>query len=117
MHETLHRNRAAVKPVTRCFQDHCLLFQLFDPVDQPPVVWRRFYAAVVFEFLTWLGISEFHAEVKPQDKLLPVEKLQQAGKVVVRYPITGRLLSPMIAALAMCLSSVSVITKALHLRK
>jgi Cu+-exporting ATPase len=32
------------------------------------------------------------------------------------YPFTGRLLSPMIAALAMSLSSVSAITNALRLR-
>ncbi|MNT38664.1 Copper-transporting P-type ATPase [compost metagenome] len=35
----------------------------------------------------------------------------------VLYPMTGQLLSPMIAALAMSLSSASVITNALRLRK
>jgi len=34
----------------------------------------------------------------------------------VLYPATGRLLSPMLAALAMSLSSISVITNALRLR-
>ncbi len=34
----------------------------------------------------------------------------------VLYPLTGQLLSPMIAALAMSLSSVSVISNALRLR-
>ncbi len=64
-----------------------------------------------------LGIAEVEAEVLPEDKSRIVERLRREGRVAagVLYPFLGLLLSPMLAAAAMSLSSVCVIAKALRL--
>ena len=66
-----------------------------------------------------LGIDEVHANVAPDYKQQFIEQTALGIPIAagLLYPFTGLLLNPIIAALAMSLSSVSVIMNSLRLRK